>query len=256
MYDLTVREQALRLLASGLSISEASRQTGVSRAAIKEWRDRPASDSPMTGTCPRCVTVPHLPAPAGTYAYLLGLYLGDGCISWVGDRAKRVWSLRIMCADTWPGLVGECVEAMRMIRPTNKVRVLRRQGCSEVNSYSKHWPHLFPQHGPGKKHERAITLMPWQQEIVATHPGRFVRGLMHSDGHRGLNRVRRELPGGVRCYAYPRYLFRNESADILALCGAALDLLGVAWRYNKRNELSVARREAVEVLDRYVGPKY
>ncbi|GAB2905936.1 helix-turn-helix domain-containing protein [Nonomuraea fastidiosa] len=256
MYDLTVREQALRLLASGLSISEASRQTGVSRAAIREWRDRPAHDSPMTGTCPRCAAAPHLPAPTGDYAYLLGLYLGDGCISWVGDRAKRVWSLRIMCADSWPGLVRECVEALRAIRPTNKVRVLRRQGCSEVNSYSKHWPHLFPQHGPGKKHDREITLLSWQREIVATHPGRFVRGLMHSDGYRGVNRVRRDLPSGVRWYEYPRYLFKNESADILALCGEALDLLGVAWRYNKRNELSVARREAVELLDRHVGPKY
>ncbi|MFG1695630.1 hypothetical protein [Nonomuraea sp. NPDC049309] len=42
----------------------------------------------------------------------------------------------------------------------------------------------------------------------------------------------------------------------MALCGQALDLLGVAWRLNNRNEPSVARREAVELLDRHVGPKY
>ncbi|MEU4777066.1 hypothetical protein [Micromonospora sp. NPDC023633] len=35
----------------------------------------------------------------------------------------------------------------------------------------------------------------------------------------------------------------------------ALDLLGVAWRMNRRNSLSVARREAVAALDRHVGPK-
>ncbi|MEV0228851.1 hypothetical protein [Nonomuraea sp. NPDC050786] len=68
--------------------------------------------------------------------------------------------------------------------------------------------------------------------------------------------MRRPLPSGVRWYEYPRYLFKNESSDILALCGEALDLLGIAWRFNKRNELSVARREAVELLDVHVGPKY
>ena len=34
-----------------------------------------------------------------------------------------------------------------------------------------------------------------------------------------------------------------------------LDLLGIAWRMNRRNSLSVARREAVAALDRHVGPK-
>ncbi|MEV6040162.1 helix-turn-helix domain-containing protein [Nonomuraea sp. NPDC052116] len=256
MYDLAIRDEALRLLASGISIGEASRQTGLSRTTISRWRNRPTHDSPMTGTCPRCASQPHPPSPAGSYAYLLGLYLGDGCICWVGDRDKHVWALRIMCADSWPGLVQECIEALQAVRPTNKVRVVQRHGCSDVNSYSKHWPHLFPQHGPGKKHNRAIVLDPWQQEIVTAHPGQFVRGLMHSDGYRGMNRVRRVLPSGVRWYEYPRYLFKNESPDILALCGDALDLLGVAWRFNKRNELSVARREAVELLDLHVGPKY
>jgi hypothetical protein len=256
MYDLAVRERALRLLASGLSISEVSRQAGVSPATVHRWRNKPDHVSSMTGTCPRCASEPQSPAPADSYAYLLGLYLGDGCIYWVGDRAKQVWALGIACADRWPGLVQECIDALRAIRPTNKVRVKQQQGCKNVNSYSKHWPHLFPQHGPGKKHDRPIVLQPWQQEIVSAHPGSFARGLMHSDGYRGMNRIRRELPSGTHFYEYPRYLFKNESRDILALCGQTLDRLGVAWRFNKPNELSVARREAVELLDRHVGPKY
>jgi hypothetical protein len=32
----------------------------------------------------------------------------------------------------------------------------------DVSSYWKHWPCLFPQHGPGRKHERRIALVPWQ----------------------------------------------------------------------------------------------
>jgi hypothetical protein len=51
-------------------------------------------------------------------------------------------------------------------------------------------------------------------------------------------------------------MFTNESADILALCGEALDLLDVSWRYSRRNTISVARREAVARLDEFVGPKY
>ena len=64
------------------------------------------------------------------------------------------------------------------------------------------------------------------------------------------------LSDGDRWYEYPRYLFGNESADILRLCGETLDQLGVAWRFSRRNAISVARREAVARLDEFVGPKY
>ena len=69
--------------------------------------------------------------------------------------------------------------------------------------------------------------------------------------------MRRTWGGGVeRWYGYPRYLFTNNSADILWLCGQTLDQLGVAWRFSKPNTISVARREAVARLDEFVGPKY
>jgi len=99
-------------------------------------------------------------------------------------------------------------------------------------------------------------LEPWQQAIVDAFPGQFARGLFHSDGYRGLNRVRRSFPSGDRWYAYPRYLFVNQSSDIRALCGETLDKLGVNWRHSKPNTISVARREAVARLDEFVGPKY
>src|SRR5271170_3910871 len=119
-------------------------------------------------------------------------------------------------------------------------------------------PHqgLSPQHGPGKKHLRKIELTEWQQVIVERYPGEFARGLLHSDGCRALNRVRRRLESGERWYEYPRYLFVNESADILFLCGQTLDQLGVEWRFSKPNTISVAKRDAVARLDEFVGPKY
>jgi len=145
---------------------------------------------------------------------------------------------------------------MHEIRPGNKVATRQHPGCTEVIAYSRHWPCLFPQHGPGRKHKRAIWLAPWQQVIVDEQPGDFARGLFHSDGCRFLSRVRRPLAGGDRWYAYPRYMFTNESRDILGLCGQALDRLEVAWRFSRRNTISVARREAVARLDEFVGPKF
>jgi hypothetical protein len=94
-----------------------------------------------------------------------------------------------------------------------------------VKSYSKHWPCLFPQHGPGRKHHRKIELREWQKIIVRESP-----------------RIR-ERPVPFRWLAG-------------RFCGAALDLLGVAWRYSRRNSISVARREAVARPDQFAGPKY
>ena len=106
------------------------------------------------------------------------------------------------------------------------------------------------------KHTRKIELAAWQQVIVDRYPGDFARGLFHSDGCRFLSRVRRPLASGDRWYVYPRYLFSNESQDILGLCGQALDRLEVDWRYARPNMISVAKKVAVARLDAHVGPKY
>jgi hypothetical protein len=256
MYRPEVRHRALALIDSGHSLHSISMSMGINRSTLREWRDHPEIAQRSRASCPRCADVVRLPEPCADYAYLLGLYLGDGCISVAGDRAKDVWKLRIFCADAWPGLVEECAQAMRAIRPDNKVTMIQCQGCTEVASFSRHWPCLFPQHGPGKKHLRKIELAEWQQVIVDRYPGQFARGLLHSDGYRGLNRVRATLESGERWYEYPRYLFVNESADILGLCGQTLDRLGVEWRYSKPNTISVAKRDAVARLDEFVGPKY
>ena len=58
-----------------------------------------------------------------------------------------------------------------------------------ASQYAKCWPCLFPQHGKGVKHDRPIVLADWQDAIVDEHPDQLVRGLLHSDGWRGTNRV-------------------------------------------------------------------
>ncbi len=83
------------------------------------------------------------------------------------------------------------------------------------------------------------------------HPEPFIRGLIQTDGWRGLNRV--FVKG--RWYEYSRYQFSSRSDDIRRLFTDACDRVGVAWRPWGRWHISVARREAVARLDEFVGPK-
>ena len=91
---------------------------------------------------------------------------------------------------------------------------------------------------------------------MTKYSAEFVRGRLHSDGCRSVNRIQRRLIDGERWYEYSRYFFTNYSVDILRLCGEALDRLGVAWRFSTPSTISVARRDAVARLDEFVGPKY
>ncbi len=203
-------------------------------------------------TCPRCPnSTEFLPGiTAFAYVYLLGLYLGDGTIS---SHRRSVYHLRIFLDRAYPRIVQECEAAMSIVLPASKVGVARSKAArlDEINSFSKHWPHLFPQHGPGPKHQRKIALEPWQHQIVDRYPGRLLRGLIHSDGCRVSNRIRHPK----RTYVYPRYFFSNRSLDIQRIFCDACDLLGVAWRLDGPWNVSVARSDAVALLDRHVGPK-
>jgi LAGLIDADG-like domain len=240
------------MMAAGIPFGEICRALGLPRGTVAHWfygeraRHR-MMHPPEPSRCPRCKPVPGLPADPAVYTYLLGLYLGDGHLV---TKAK-VPVLRVACSDCWPGPIDQCESAMLAVLAKNVQRV-QKVGCVSVQSYSNHWPCLLPQHGPGRKHERPIRLTDWQQPLVDDNPGHFLRGLFHSDGCRATNRVTQ----AGKTYFYPRYMFSNESADIMGLCQQALDRLGISWRMCRPNQLSVARREAVAELDVHVGPKW
>jgi hypothetical protein len=106
---------------------------------------------------------------------------------------------------------------------------------------------VLPQHGSGRKHERQIRLQRWQKQIVDRHPDALLRGLIHSDGCRVLNRVNGK--------DYLRYFFNNRSGDILRIFTEACDSISLRWRQNRLDSISIARREDVRRLDRVIGPK-
>jgi len=245
VYRDDIRTQAVELHARGLSVAAIHRQLGVSRAAIAAWLINPVRAARPVHA--RCFVCRHEACADGsTYAYLLGQYLGDGYLV----TTARVPKLRIACADAYPRIAQEVDHAMTTLSG-NRVSITHGVGCSDHASYWMHWPCLLPQHGPGRKHERPIVLTEWQRAIVDEHPWPLIRGLIHSDGCRVINRV----TVGGKTYAYPRYLFSNESRDIQAILTAALDRVGVAWRNNRPNSVSIARRGAVGLLDEHVGPK-
>ncbi|HWH45786.1 MAG TPA: hypothetical protein VNT32_13780 [Thermoleophilaceae bacterium] len=237
----------LELRARGFSDGETSRRTGVPVQTIRTWRQRGRTPEsrPRRGDPP--VDAGRLPSEQ--YAYLLGLYLGDGTVF----RCGSTHLLRITLDEAYPGIIASCAAAIEAVRgrPPRVDADRRGARCRHVISYWNQWPRVFPQHGPGRKHLRPIELAEWQQRYVHVQPGAFLRGLIHSDGWRGENRVRSK----GREYSYPRYQFSNRSDDIRGLFTATCDRIGVRWRPWGRWHISVARRESVAILDSFIGPK-
>jgi DNA-binding transcriptional ArsR family regulator len=239
-------EHVRALAAEGRNASEIARATGIARSTVREWLGRTSRrPSPAWVFCPRCN--PEAELDDASYVYLLGLYLGDGCIS---KQPKDVWRLRITQTATYTDHIEECAVAMHAVLPNNVLQQ-RRQGCVEISSSSKHWPCLFPQHGPGRKHERPIVLAPWQRWHVERYPRLLLRGLVQSDGCRDRNWVTSK----GRRYEYARYSFSNASDDIRRIFTDTCDLLGVHWTRPSERVISVARRADVEFLDTFIGPK-
>ncbi len=185
------------------------------------------------------------------YACLLGYYLGDGCLS----RTRRSFALRVSCDETYPRIIADVGQAIEALHKGGRVCHVRAPGVIVVQNCWNHWPCLFPQHGPGRKHKRELRLEGWQREIVTAHPGDFLRGLFHSDGCRSNNWATRVVAGVKKRYDYPRWQFVNHSSDIRTWCTEALDLLDVPWRQNSAYCISVSTRAGVARLDEVVGLK-
>ena len=231
-------DRVFQLAGDGLTQSEIARRTGVPRPTVSGW---------LRGRLPRGPRLVALDCCA--YSYLLGMYLGDGHLT----QFARTLRLQVYLDSRYPGIIGECVRAIRRVMPVNRVAVYRRRpdNVVHVSCYSQRWASLLPQHGAGLKHTRSIELAGWQREITHAYPEMLVRGLIHSDGCRFLNRVRH----GEKVYEYPRYMFSNRSRQIHGIFSEHLDLLGIEWRWSNDHTISVARRASVARLDAFVGPK-
>jgi hypothetical protein len=198
--------------------------------------------------------VPWRPPDRWSYSYLLGLYLGDG---WVAPHLRTARFV-ITLDGIYPEIIEDAHCAATLCLPPRPVSVHPIVGSRAllVQSYWKGWLEVFPQWGDGRKHERPIVLADWQREIVDEFPEQFLRGLIHSDGCRVINRFKTKLPSGkVAEYAYPRYFFSNLSVDIRGLFCEYCERLGVRWTQSNHRNISVSHRKSVAILDGFIGPK-
>jgi hypothetical protein len=221
----------------------------VPRRTVRDWRVPsyvPRAGGPRArSVCLRCwQPTSTVVFTAADYSELLGLYLGDGHIT-VMARAQR---LRLMLDAKYPRIVDDAAELIARVVPQNSVG---RQHSHEgrmvtLFAYHRHWTCLFPQHGPGKKHDRRIALEPWQTELVALAPWSFLRGCIRSDGCVFINRTGK--------YAYESYDFANLSPDILELFVSTCARVGVDCR-PYRKHVRIYRRASVALMLQHVGRK-
>ena len=231
----------MALIAAGASFRATSALTGIPYGTVRNWGSGRTDGSRHLAN----FDLQALPAP--DYSYLLGIYLGDGHL-WVSARTARLQ----ICQDLrYPGIIEEIEQAIQAVMPTSAVAGYDKVGCREIQCYSRWWPTLFPQHGPGRKHERRIELEPWQRAITHAQPRSFIRGLIHSDGCRI---VANQVVRGVT-YRYARYFFSNRSEDIKRLFCEHLDLIGIEWNRPNGKEIQISRRRSVAALEEFVGPK-
>ena len=249
-YDTTSYEAVMALLGKGRSDYKIAQRTGVTRGTVRNWR---LASNPPLSVQRDALAAAWSVQDGAAYCYLLGIYLGDGTVC----VQKGVW-LQIVNDRRYPGISNEILAAMAKTFPGRSPRVHPSSvGESDVLCIS-HPAVLraFPQHGAGRKHLRPIVLGDWQLALTRAYPEALVRGLIHSDGCRVVNRFRTKLPSGrIADYSYVRYFFTNMSADIRRIFCEHCELLGVRVTQSNHRNLTVSRRRSVAILDEVVGSK-
>jgi hypothetical protein len=120
------------LVGDGLNDCEIARETGIPRTTVRDWRR--AEFRPRSAERPRDGD-PHIHDFQGlprSYAYLLGLYLGDG---FVARHRRGVYRLRITLDLRYPLIIAACQEAVAQVMPAN-----RASGSARARSAGRRRP--------------------------------------------------------------------------------------------------------------------
>ena len=242
---------AMRLFAAGHGDFKVAKITGIPRSTVRYWGRIGHAPGRLVG--PDYTGWQPSAGAEAAYCYLFGLYLGDGCLAPSGRERHRL----ILTLDrAYPGIIEEAVRAVKRVVGDVHVCHNDRPGCIALCASHPAWPHAFPQDAPGRKHMRTIALEDWQRDLCAAHPRELIRGLMHSDGSRVINRFSVALPTDrIETYQYVRYFFTNYSADIQKIFCDHCELLGIHWTQSSFKNISVSRRDSVAILEEFVGPK-
>lgn len=156
------------------------------------------------------------------YAYLLGLYLGDGYI----NKTERTYRLRISLNSTQHlDVIDRAKVRLEMLFPNNKIGLVNVTGanCVNLSVYNSNLVNLFPQHGVSYKHTRNIIITEKQEKLIQDYKDYLLCGLHDSDGCRYIDRRK----------VY--YQFTNASNDILNIYLDCLTPHNIQYKLYPRN---------------------
>jgi hypothetical protein len=110
-YGIAEFQPVMALIESGLSDSEIAQRTGVGRRSVNGWRHGRGVSYHLRVSRATPAWRPREPA---AYAYLLGVYLGDG---WITVKSKRAASLVFTLDAGYPGIVEAVILALDGVFP-------------------------------------------------------------------------------------------------------------------------------------------
>jgi hypothetical protein len=171
-------DRVLELVSGGRNQCEISRETGIPRATVPQLGERPhprwraSRRGPMLSLRDRAGSVPGVDR-ARLRVPPRPLPRRRMPPSSRTRPSPKYFPRRGLSRDRGRGGSGHEPRhaGEQTVGATTSASRIRR-----VNSYSKHWPCLFPQHGPGMKHQRRIALEKWQRRICDLYPHRLLRG--------------------------------------------------------------------------------
>lgn len=225
MYDNKAIETAKKLKDSGYNLSQISNQIGVSRSTLRDWFSEGKRYIPKKAECRNDDFFRRFEDSKEVreaYYYILGQYLGDGCIS----PNSRTYRLRISATIKYANIITTIKKSLQLILPHNSIYETVSNGCTAVTINSNSLPEIFPQHGIGRKHEREIKLVEWQLKYLEENSKHLARGLFHSDGCRyAFSKDNLD-----RCF----YSFVNCSTDIHQIYQECLKLNNILFTVNDK----------------------
>ncbi len=148
MHADTIFQKAISLLKSGKNPSEVARLIGISRTTIRDWNNLYVKEN-----TPRKKSVVVYDRSGWAevefraYAFILGVYLGDGYINKTKDlkNGSAVYQLRLFQDPKYIKDINEWQQKLQIIFPDNQVALsLDNNGTRYVRLYSKELPVLFP----------------------------------------------------------------------------------------------------------------
>lgn len=243
--------EAIRLFSFGYKIVEVSKLTGINRSTLSNWivrngRIKKQIDTDIPLNYLMSFKDGFTEQDKKDYSYLLGLYLGDGCIY----KLKRTEKITITLDKKYEKLNEYTINIFsRFFNKDSYIfdRSLHNRGNAiDVIHHSSHLSLIFPQHGIGKKHNRDVSLKSWQESIIDDIS--LVKGLIMSDGTYYLDNQTN----------IKKYSFSNKSKDIIDLMKGLLIKLNIDFKlYNKvsKYELVIHSKNQAEKLHNIIGDK-